>query len=50
MKKNNNIKNKLFELLNNESFTSKFISGIAGDRIQNDNCDKKQSLWDLKDG
>jgi diguanylate cyclase (GGDEF)-like protein len=34
--KSNNVKNKLFELLNNESFTSKFISGIAGDRIQND--------------
>ncbi|MBN1798548.1 MAG: GGDEF domain-containing protein [Spirochaetales bacterium] len=43
MKKNNDIKNKLFELLNNESFTSKFISGIAGDRIQND---KEKELFE----
>ena len=36
MKKNDKHKNKLFEILNNESFTSKFISGIAGDRMLND--------------
>ena len=36
MKVNNNHKNKLFEIINNESFTSKFISGIAGDRLLND--------------
>jgi diguanylate cyclase (GGDEF)-like protein len=36
MKMNNNNKNKLFEILNNESFTTKFISGIAGDRILDD--------------
>jgi diguanylate cyclase (GGDEF)-like protein len=33
MQKNRNDKNKLFEIINNEIFTSKFISGIAGDRI-----------------
>ena len=33
MKKNGSYKNKLFDILNNESFTSEFISGIAGDRI-----------------
>lgn len=27
--------NRLFQILNNESFSSEFISGIAGDRIQN---------------
>jgi len=36
----NNHKNKLFEILNNESFTSKFISGIAGDRT----LDNKEKL------
>ncbi len=33
MKKDRDDKNKLFEIINNEIFTSKFISGIAGDRI-----------------
>ncbi len=33
MKKNGSYKNKLFDILNNESFTSEFISGIAGDRM-----------------
>lgn len=37
MKMNNNHNNKLFEIINNESFTSRFISGIAGDRILDDN-------------
>ena len=36
MAKNNDYNNKLFEILNNESFTSDFISGIAGDRLQNE--------------
>ena len=35
MKKDRDDKNKLFEIINNEIFTSKFISGIAGDRILN---------------
>lgn len=33
MKSNSNI--KLFDILNNDMFTSKFISGIAGDRLLN---------------
>ena len=35
MKKKGNERNRLFEILNNEIFTTKFISGIAGDRILN---------------
>lgn len=35
MKDNN--ENKLFDILNNDLFTSEFISGIAGDRILSDN-------------
>ena len=38
MKNNDDI--KLFDILNNELFTSKFIAGIAGDRILN-NVEKK---------
>jgi len=43
MKMNNNHKNKLFEIINNESFTSKFISGIAGDRMLDD---KEKTLFE----
>jgi hypothetical protein len=35
MKKNNTDNIKLFDILNNEIFTSEFISGIAGDRLLN---------------
>jgi diguanylate cyclase (GGDEF)-like protein len=38
MKENNDERNKIFEILNNEIFTAEFISGIAGDR----NLDKAQ--------
>jgi diguanylate cyclase (GGDEF)-like protein len=40
MKENNDERNKIFEILNNEIFTAEFISGIAGDRI----LDKEQKL------
>ena len=33
MKKNNNVNNQIFDILNNEIFTSRFISVIAGDMI-----------------
>jgi diguanylate cyclase (GGDEF)-like protein len=33
MKDNNDEKNRIFEILNNEIFTTEFISGIAGDRV-----------------
>lgn len=33
MKNNKNVNNQIFDILNNEIFTSKFISGIAGDKI-----------------
>jgi diguanylate cyclase (GGDEF)-like protein len=36
-------RNKLFEILNNEIFTTKFISGIAGDRILNQ---KEKTLYE----
>lgn len=35
MNKSDDYQNRLFQILNNESFSSEFISGIAGDRIQN---------------
>jgi GGDEF domain-containing protein len=35
MKKNNTDNIKLFDILNNDIFTSDFISGIAGDRVLN---------------
>jgi two-component system, cell cycle response regulator len=35
--KKNNYNNELFEILNNDLFSFKFISGIAGDRILNKN-------------
>lgn len=34
MNKSDDYQNRLFQILNNESFSSEFISGIAGDRIQ----------------
>jgi diguanylate cyclase (GGDEF)-like protein len=37
MTKKDNERNRLFEILNNEIFTAKFIAGIAGDRILNRN-------------
>ncbi|MBN2351368.1 MAG: GGDEF domain-containing protein [Spirochaetales bacterium] len=33
MKDKNDEKNRIFEILNNEIFTTEFISGIAGDRV-----------------
>lgn len=36
MKNSKNVNNQIFDILNNEVFTSKFISGIAGDKISSE--------------
>jgi len=40
MNKSDDYQNRLFQILNNEAFSSEFISGIAGDRIQ----DKEEKI------
>jgi diguanylate cyclase (GGDEF)-like protein len=40
MNNSDDYQNRLFQILNNESFSSEFISGIAGDRVQ----DKEEKI------
>lgn len=44
MARKNNDSNKLFQILNNKSFSSEFIAGIAGDHLQSE---EDKNLFDM---